>query len=54
MGDARPGSSLAKFKESFGARPVPSPAYYRERLPLTAADQRLRGAVKRFIGFRNA
>ncbi|MEY9847192.1 hypothetical protein ABH940_004284 [Streptacidiphilus sp. BW17] len=54
MGDARPGSSLARFKESFGARPVFSPAYYRERLPLTAADRRLREAVKRLIGFKNA
>ncbi|MBF9066531.1 GNAT family N-acetyltransferase [Streptacidiphilus fuscans] len=54
MGDARPGSTLARFKESFGARPVFSPAYYRERLPLTAADRYLREAVKRLIGFRNA
>ncbi|MFD8781816.1 GNAT family N-acetyltransferase [Kitasatospora sp. NPDC059599] len=54
MGDARPDSSLAGFKQSFGARPVASPAYYRERLPLTAADRRLRGAVKRVIGFRDA
>lgn len=54
MGDARPGSSLADFKESLGARPVASPAYYRERLPLTAADRYLREAVKRVIGFRNA
>ncbi|MEU9040141.1 MULTISPECIES: GNAT family N-acetyltransferase [unclassified Kitasatospora] len=54
MGDARPDSSLAAFKQSFGARPVSSPAYYRERLPLTAADRRLRGVVKRAIGFRDA
>ncbi|MFJ8621745.1 GNAT family N-acetyltransferase [Kitasatospora sp. NPDC093550] len=54
MGDARPDSSLAAFKQSFGARPVASPAYYRERLPLTAADRRLRGVVKRVIGFRDA
>ncbi|MFI5643835.1 GNAT family N-acetyltransferase [Kitasatospora sp. NPDC051705] len=54
MGDARPDSSLAEFKESFGARAVRNPAYYRERLPLTAADRRVRGAVKRVIGFRDA
>ncbi|WP_160311246.1 GNAT family N-acetyltransferase [Streptacidiphilus anmyonensis] len=54
MGDARPGSSLARFKENLGARPVASPAYYRERLPLTAADRRLRAAVKRVIGFKDA
>ncbi|MFJ9459655.1 GNAT family N-acetyltransferase [Kitasatospora sp. NPDC101447] len=54
MGDARPESSLAQFKQSFGARPAASPAYYRERLPLTALDRRLRGAVKRVIGFRDA
>ncbi|WP_042365642.1 GNAT family N-acetyltransferase [Streptacidiphilus neutrinimicus] len=54
MGDARAGSSLARFKENLGARPVPSPAYYRERLPLTAFDRRARAAVKRLIGFRDA
>ncbi|WP_037603899.1 GNAT family N-acetyltransferase [Streptacidiphilus rugosus] len=54
MGDAEPGSSLARFKENFGARAVPSPAYYRERLPLTAADRHLRAAVKRVIGFKDA
>lgn len=54
MGDSRPGSSLAEFKESFGADTFASPAYYRERLPLTAADRRMREAVKRFIRFRDA
>jgi hypothetical protein len=54
MGDARPGSSLARFKENLGARLVRSPAYYRERLPITAADRRLRASVKRLIGFRDA
>jgi hypothetical protein len=54
MGDSRPGSSLAEFKESFGARCLDSPAYYRERLPLTAADRRLRSVVKRLIRFQDA
>jgi hypothetical protein len=54
MGDARPGSSLARFKQNLGAQPVQSPAYYRERLPITAADRRLRSAVKRVIGFKDA
>jgi hypothetical protein len=54
MGDSRPGSSLAEFKESFGAEFVDSPAYYRERLPLTAADRELRSLVKRLIRFQDA
>jgi hypothetical protein len=54
MGDSRPGSSLAEFKESFGAGFLDSPAYYRERLPLTAADRALRTLVKRVMRFRDA
>lgn len=54
MGDSRPGSSLAEFKESFGAQFLDSPAYYRERLPLTEADRRARSLVKRLIRFQDA
>lgn len=54
LGDSRPGSSLAEFKASFGARFVSAPAYYRERLPLAAADREARALVKRVIGFRDA
>jgi hypothetical protein len=54
MGDSRPGSSLAEFKESFGARTAPSQLYVRERLPLTAADRQLRTIVKRVLRFQDA
>ncbi|WP_217240992.1 GNAT family N-acetyltransferase [Streptomyces sp. AC555_RSS877] len=54
MGESRPGSSLAAFKESFGADSFSSPRYFRERLPVTAAERRLRAAVKHVIRFRDA
>jgi hypothetical protein len=54
MGESTPGSSLAQFKEGFGAEGLPSPRYLRERLPVSAAERRLRTAVKRVIRFRDA
>jgi hypothetical protein len=53
MGDARLGSSLAAFKEGFGARPTESWMLRREKLPLTSADRRMRGAVKRALRYRD-
>lgn len=54
MGESRPGSSLARFKEGFGATPHCAPTYRRERLPLTAADTYIRGWVKRALGVQDA
>lgn len=54
MGDSTPGSSLASFKAGFGADSWSSPRYFRERLPVSAAERRLRAAVKRVIRFRDA
>ncbi|NUL04360.1 GNAT family N-acetyltransferase [Streptomyces lunaelactis] len=54
MGESRPGSSLAGFKEGFGADGHPSPCYSRERLPVSAAERRLEDAVKRLIRFQEA
>ncbi|MFF9133032.1 GNAT family N-acetyltransferase [Streptomyces sp. NPDC014806] len=54
MGGSAQGASLARFKQSFGTEEFPSPLYYRERLPLHAADRALRRAAKRAIGFRGA
>ncbi|WP_432248356.1 GNAT family N-acetyltransferase [Streptomyces sanyensis] len=54
MGDSRPGSSLAAFKASFGARGRQSMRYTRERLPVSAADRALRGAAKRLLRFHEA
>ena len=53
MGESGNSASLARFKEKFGARPVPYAQYRFERLPVTAADTALRRAVKKAIGFRD-
>jgi hypothetical protein len=52
MGDTGTSTSLARFKESFGAQPVDYEELRLERLPLTRADRHLRSAVKRVVGFR--
>jgi hypothetical protein len=54
MGETGPSSSLARFKERFGAESYPYAEYVVERLPLTPAGRQVRGAVKRMIGFRDA
>lgn len=53
MGDSRPGSGLARFKAGFGAREYTGSAFRVERLPLAAAEARLRGAVKTALRFRD-
>ncbi|MFE1439890.1 GNAT family N-acetyltransferase [Streptomyces sp. NPDC058739] len=53
MGESTPGSSLAEFKAGFGAEPFSSPRCFRERLPVSAADRRVRTAVKRLIRFQD-
>jgi Acetyltransferase (GNAT) domain len=54
MGDARPGSSLARFKAGFGAIDQPYLTYWLERLPIARADALLRGSIKRVLHFRDA
>lgn len=53
MGDSRPGSGLAAFKEGFGAQPQRSWSYRFERLPLARLDERARFVVKRAVRFRD-
>jgi hypothetical protein len=53
MGESGGSSSLAFYKEKFGARPIPYAEYRIERLPLSAADAVLRDLIKRAIGFRD-
>ncbi|MCX4992607.1 MULTISPECIES: GNAT family N-acetyltransferase [unclassified Streptomyces] len=53
MGESAPDSSLATFKAGFGAESFSSPRYLRERLPVSAAERRLRTAVKRLIRFQD-
>ncbi|WP_369194803.1 GNAT family N-acetyltransferase [Streptomyces djakartensis] len=54
LGESAPGSSLEHFKAGFGAVSRPSPRYWRERLPVSAAERGLRTAVKRAIRFQDA
>jgi lipid II:glycine glycyltransferase (peptidoglycan interpeptide bridge formation enzyme) len=53
FGESGTSAGLAQFKESFGARPVPYADVRVERMPITRADDALRTAVKRAIGFRD-
>ena len=53
MGDSAPSSSLAEFKRRLGAREEPYTGYRIERWPLTAAENAVRGAVKRALRFRD-
>ncbi len=54
MGETGTSSSLARFKEKFGARPIPYAEYRIERVPITAVDGAVRSTVKRVIGFQDA
>ena len=45
MGDTGTSASLAQFKSRFGAEPVAYREYHLERLPVTAAMQRVRRIV---------
>jgi hypothetical protein len=53
MGDSAPSSSLAEFKRRLGAHEEPYTGYRIERWPLTAAENAVRGAVKRALRFRD-
>lgn len=53
MGESGESDRLAQYKTRFGALPVAYGEYHVERLPLTAADRKLRGAVKQAIGFKD-
>ncbi len=54
MGETRPGSSLARFKEGFGARLVSSNRYQIERWPIGRADRAVRAAAKRVLRIDDA
>jgi len=53
MGDSGQSASIAHFKHRFGAEAIPYAEYHLERLPITQVDAKLRGLVKRVIGFRD-
>ncbi len=52
MGESGASSSLARFKEQFGATPHDYADYRYERLPISRVDRALRTAVKRAIRFQ--
>jgi hypothetical protein len=54
LGESGQSTSLAQFKERFGARPVDYAEIRLERLPVTRVDTALRSGVKRLLGFRDA
>jgi hypothetical protein len=53
LGEARPGSNLAKFKAAYGAREHAVRVVERERLPLRRAEGLARTTVKRAVRFRD-
>ena len=53
MGESGSSTALASFKSRFGAEAYGYAEYRVERWPLTRFDRRLRGLVKRLIGFRD-
>jgi hypothetical protein len=54
MGESGTSTSMARYKEQFGARPYDYEELRIERLPLTRADHAIRSAVKRVVGFKDA
>lgn len=53
MGQSRPGSPLAAFKEKLGATWQPGHTLRAERIPFQAVNRVSRNAAKRIIGFRD-
>ncbi len=53
LGDSRPGSGLATFKEGFGAVGLPSWSWRTERLPLSQAETRVRTVAKTVLRFQD-
>ena len=54
MGESGTSTSMARYKEQFGAQPYDYEELRIERLPLTRADQAVRSTVKRVVGFKDA
>jgi hypothetical protein len=54
LGESGRSTSLAQYKERFGARSVDYAEIRIERLPVTRIDGVLRTGVKRILGFRDA
>jgi Acetyltransferase (GNAT) domain len=53
MGESAPNSSLARFKQGFGAEEAHAVGYRFERVPLTTAEDLLRRQMKQLLRFRD-
>jgi hypothetical protein len=53
LGESGDSAGLHHYKSRFGAVPYAYAEYHSERWPITHLDRRLRGLVKRLIGFRD-
>jgi hypothetical protein len=53
MGESGESTSLARYKEKFGAQPVDYAEIRLERLPYTRVDQGIRSVVKKALRFRD-
>jgi hypothetical protein len=53
MGESGESTSLARYKEKFGAQPVDYAEIKLERLPYTRVDQGIRSIVKKALRFRD-
>ena len=54
LGESGASTSLAQYKEKFGAQPINYAELRLERLPYTHTDQTIRTAAKRLLRFRDA
>jgi hypothetical protein len=54
LGESGQSTSLARYKERFGARGVDYAEIRLERLPVTRVDSAVRSGVKRLLGYRDA
>lgn len=53
FGETGGSTSLAHYKQRFGATPHPHTEYFLEKLPITAVDARVRHVAKWTIGFKD-
>jgi hypothetical protein len=53
MGETGKATSLASFKENFGAQPLPYEEIYSDRIPFTRLNRAIRDLVKKMIGFKD-
>jgi lipid II:glycine glycyltransferase (peptidoglycan interpeptide bridge formation enzyme) len=53
FGESGTSTSLARYKEKYGAEPYDYAELRVERLPATKVDSQIRGGIKKLVGFRD-